>query len=161
MGRGRKRHRRNSPKGPGLAHGSQPVVSSAPVGSELVPIPPEEVDGIGPLAESLLAPEIPNQDMTPEQMRGACASGQATLWMVCDSQDNAQAALVTIQAETGRCIVAICCGNNLWDYLEARHQLYAWAKDIGMKEVVYYGRDALVKLMPECKRAGVILRKEL
>jgi hypothetical protein len=159
MGRGRKRHRRTKP----LPHVeiAEPVEapSPPPPKAELVPIAPEDVADIWPLAESLLAAEIPNQDMTPEQMRRACMNGTAQLWIVCGEEP--QAALVTILADTGRCIVAICCGNNLWDYLEARHQLYDWAKAQGMKEVVYYGRDALVRLMPECKRAGVILRKEL
>jgi hypothetical protein len=128
---------------------------------DLVQVPPEDVEEIWPLAESLLAHELPSTDWTAEQLLIACLNGVATLWMVCDQDDNAQAAMVTILTPKQRCLVAICCGNNLWNYLEARHQLYDWAREQGMKEVTFYGRDALVKLMPECKRAGVILRKEL
>ena len=159
MGRGRKRHRRKSTPLPEVTI-AEPI-DIPPPASELMQIPSEEVAAMWPLAVSLLAPELPNVDMTPEQLRDACIDKRALLWIVCGGNDEAQAAMVTINAPTGRCIVAICCGNNLWDYLGARHQLYAWAKGEGMKEVVFYGRDALAKLMPECRRVGVILRKEL
>jgi hypothetical protein len=145
MGRGRKRHRRRK------------TISR----SDLVQIPPEHVETLWPVAEPLLRPELPNIDMTADHLREACATGTANLWLICDEKDNAIAAMVTMLSIHGRCLVSICCGTNLWDYLEARHQLYDWARGEGMKEVVFYGRDALVKLMPECKRAGVILRKEL
>jgi hypothetical protein len=173
MGRGRKRHRRHSTEAksleaPQFQHQVIPdkkkdVVPEIelPVTTELVQVLPEDVEEIWPLAESLLAHELPSTDWTSEQLLIACLNGVATLWMVCDQDDNAQAAMVTILTPQQRCLVAICCGNNLWNYLEARHQLYDWAKEQGMKEVTFYGRDALVKLMPECKRAGVILRKEL
>jgi hypothetical protein len=159
MGRGRKRHRRKAVAILPPVEIAEPVDLPEPPKSELVPIASADVEEIWPLAESLLAPELPNQDMTSEQLRDSCMYGGAQLWIVCGQEP--QAAMVTIQAATGRCIVAICCGNNLWDYLEARHQLYEWAKEQGMREVVFYGRDALAKLMPECKRGGVILRKEL
>lgn len=123
-------------------------------------VAPYEVNEIWPLAESLLEPELPQIDLTSEQLRDGCARGQMTLWLICDDEDKAVAALVTGLTPAGRCHVLICCGDSLWDYLGCRDQLYAWAKEQGMKEVVFYGRPALAKLMPECKR-GVILRKEL
>ena len=140
-----------------------PVEIAPPIDapSELVPIPPQEVDGVWPLAEQILLPELPRCEMTADQFAEACKGGAAQLWFICDQQGNAQGALITMCSAMGRCVVAVCCGPNLWDYLDARHQLYQWAKGIGMREVVFYGRDALVKLMPECKRGGVILRKEL
>jgi hypothetical protein len=172
MGRGRKRHRRHKPEGQAPAAVDASLASitekiaewrTEPAGQrpELVAVAPEDVEEIWPLAESLLAHELPSTDWTSEQLLVACLNGVATLWMVCDQDDNAHAAMVTILTPKQRCLVAICCGNNLWNYLEARHQLYDWAREQGMKEVTFYGRDALVKLMPECKRAGVILRKEL
>jgi hypothetical protein len=178
MGRGRKRHRRPSAEAkalqtfkpqvvpdkkkdvaPEITFGEfRPDVAPEP---ELVQVMPGDVAEIWPLASALLAPEMSNIDWTEDQLRDACAEGQATLWMICDQDDNAIAAMVTILTPHQRCIVSICCGTSLWDYLEARHQLYEWAKEQGMKEVVFYGRPALAKLMPECKNAGVILRKGL
>ena len=159
MGRGRKRHRRKSAE-PVVTPVAAPLVSARPV-AELIPVLPEDVEVMWPLAVYLLEPELPNLDSTPEQLAELCAAGGAILWLVCGEGDDVHAAMITVQTPHLKCIVIACCGNNLWDYLEARHQLYAWAKGEGMKEVVFYGRDALVKLMPECKRAGVILRKEL
>ena len=146
MGKGRKRLRRKK------------TVTQPP---ELVQIPPQHVAEVWPLAEALLAPELPNLDSTPEQLGAACEMGGAVLWMIMDHDDKAHAALVTVNTPHGKCIVIACCGENLLDYLDTREQLYGWAKEQGMNEVVFYGRDALAKLMPECKRKGVILRKEL
>jgi len=165
MGRGRKRHRRHNA---GLA--AETVVEASPIPSPLPPVTPvadllavaaEDVEQFWPLAIDLIASELPNTDWTEDQLKYACMTGAATLWLVCDQNDDALAAMVTLLTDRQRCLVAICSGKNLWDYLPAREQLYAWAKDQGMKEVTYYGRPALAKLMPECKRAGVILRKEL
>jgi hypothetical protein len=128
---------------------------------ELVQIDPVDVDVMWPLAYDLIESELPKTDWTPDQLQQACAHGHATLWMVCDEHDEALAAMVTILTARERCLVAICSGRNLFDFVDARHQLYGWAKSVGMKEVTFYGREALAKLMPECKRAGVILRKEL
>lgn len=174
MGRGRKRRQRPPREAPLEQNGelvitkvtvedeNQFVVEKPAVRAELMQVPPEDVEEVWPLAEELLRPEFPNVDWSPEEMRHACQSGFATLWMICDENDNALAAMVTVLTPySGRCTVSICCGDNLWNYLGARTQLYEWAKEQGMREVTFYGRDALVKLMPECKRGGVILRKEL
>jgi hypothetical protein len=166
MGRGRKRHRRKPGPGvaleaPGAPDAPRRVRQNTADIPELVSIAIEDLPAIWPLAMELLAPEMEASDWTPEGLAYVCQSGQGQLWMVCDSDDNAIAALVTTRSEYGRCHVAICCGPNLWDFVEVRHQLFAWAKDQGMKQVQFYGREALQKLMPECKRVGVILRKEL
>jgi hypothetical protein len=180
MGRGRKRHRRAADsqlktgqsgveKQPSRLPHKQEIVGAAPTAAtipppkklELVPIAPVDVDVMWPLAYDLIESELPKTDWTPDQLQQACAHGHATLWMVCDENDEALAAMVTILTARERCLVAICSGRNLFDFVDARHQLYGWAKSVGMKEVTFYGRDALAKLMPECKRAGVILRKEL
>jgi hypothetical protein len=176
MGRGRKRHRRHSaapvvdedlarriasqsPEFP-VAEGPQLPPNGAPPPPELVYVDPQDVAEIWPLAESLFASELEQTDWTSEQLIFACSNAMANLWMICEG-DDAIAALVTVPTPKQRCMVAVCSGNNLWEYLPVRHQLYAWAKEQGMKEVVFYGRPALAKLMPECKRGGVILRKEL
>lgn len=173
MGKGRKRHRRTNS---GVENGTsrlphkQEIVGSSPTtatipepheATDLVPIPPQEVAAMWPLAEDLLAPELPQTDWTPEGLRHMCLMGEAQLWMIVNESDEAVAAMVTLETPKQRLLVAICSGPNLWKYLDARHQLYALAKDHGLKEVTFYGRPALAKLMPECKRAGVILRKEL
>lgn len=163
MGRGRKRHRRAKPEPQATGPVSVGTEEQKPIASiaELVAVVPEDVAELWPLAESLIASELPNTDWTSEQLMYACINGVGSLWLVCNERDEAIAALVTILTDRQRCLVAICSGNNIWEYLDARHQLYDWAASMGMKEVTYYGRPALAKLMPECKKAGVILRKEL
>lgn len=172
MGRGRKRHRRHNtglaaeitsvlPEPPLAVLRAEPKAQVEMARADLLAVDPQDVETFWPLASDLIASELPNTDWTDGQLKYACMTGAATLWLVCDQNDDALAAMVTLLTDRQRCLVAICSGKNLWDYLPAREQLYAWAKDQGMKEVTYYGRPALAKLMPECKRAGVILRKEL
>lgn len=175
MGRGRKRHRRKTGVAaevvadrPAQINASLERIQAAieewkqeAATAELVPIAPQDVETLWPLAFDLIASELPETDWTEEQLKFACMNGAALLWLVCDQTDDAIAALVTVLTDQHRCLVAICSGRNLWDYLPARKQLYDWAKEQGMKEVTYYGRPALAKLMPECRKVGVILRKEL
>ncbi len=170
MGKGRRRNRSRKigtetavvvSQTPTILDDHWHTVPASPPPPDLVQVMQEDVAELWPLAEELLASEIPETDWTAEQLCQACAHGVANLWLVCDQTDTAIAAMVTILTPAQRCLVAICSGKNLWDFVETRHQLYAWAKDQGMKEVTFYGRPALAKLMPECKRAGIILRKEL
>jgi hypothetical protein len=132
----------------------------APRKAELIPVPADHVAELWPIAEPLLAPELPNIDMTAEALRQACENDAAQLWAML-KRDRIIGAMVTILTPVDRCLVAICCGKRLWDYLPLRNDLYAWAKEQGMKEVRFYGRKALTRLMPECKPVGVILSKEL
>lgn len=145
MGRGRKRYRRQK-------------TTAKP---ELFQVPSDTVVSVWPLVEPLIAKELEQTDWASEDLRAMCANGSALLWLVFNEKDEAIMAMVTMLTIRQRCIVCICSGKNLWDYLELRHAVYDYAKDQGMKEVVFYGRKALARLMPECKEAGVILRKEL
>ena len=128
--------------------------------AELLPVPADHVAELWPLAEELLKPELPNIDMTADELKAACENEAAQLWAML-ARDKMIGAMVTINTSSDRCLVAICCGKKLWDYLPLRNDLYAWAKEQGMKEVRFYGRKALTRLMPECRPVGVILSKEL
>lgn len=145
----------------------QPIETSAsPSSGErcLAPVPPERVmrmrhEVYGWLESAL----CDDPRLTLASVLADCLQERATLWLFVDAE-GPSAALVTriIEYEGGRSLeIQLCGGGALWRNLPLLGELEDYARAAGCAFAQVCGRPGWERALPEYRRTGVQLLKEL
>ncbi len=125
---------------------------------ELVQIPADKVLEAWPLCDAFIKKACKRSDLVPGELLAECIAGTTQLWFAWSGVLEASA---ITRIDKTRCILIVCGGKNMDNWLGLLDGIEQWAAKNGCKSLRIYGRKGWARKLTDYRITRFILDKEL